>query len=595
MTLDLFHAIAAIVILLIAIYGFIRERQPPDIVAVLAILALLVTGVLTPLEAFSGFSHPATVSVIAVVILTAGLERTGILTYFARRVLSPLGRSEWLLTALLMGITAVASAFLVNTATVAVMIPVVIEVCRRTGARPGRILMPMAHAATFGGMCTLMGTSTNIVCHELALREGLPGFSMFELGRVGVPLLVAGSAYILLVGRWFLPRHSPEESTAIRPEATYEAEIVIGRGSSWIGKAIDPAAIELQHEVTLVGVMRDGEPFPLSRGEAAVWAANDHVRLRGSLDRILALSARSGLSLHRPALPMNEEASLLLAEAVILPASSLVGQTLEQVGFAERFDALVVALHRPGGSFRTRPHSTPLHAGDVLVVEGPAPALKALGQDPGFLVIGAPDRPAERPEKLRIAAFTMVAVVAVVALNLMPLVTAAVAGVALLVLTRCLEPRDVYAAVDWRIVFVMAGALALGFGLEKTGWLDLLAGGMARMADLGSPRLVLAVFFLTAMITSEFLSNSATAALIAPVALVTAEKVGLNPMALLAAVTFGASAAYAMPIGYQTSLMIFGPGRYRVRDYLVMGIPLDIIFAALAIWLIPRAWPVVAP
>jgi di/tricarboxylate transporter len=198
---DALKAIATVLILLAAVYGFVSERIPPDLVSLLALLALLVLGILSPGEAFSGFSHPATISVAAVLVLSAGIERTGLLSFLARRVLGPLGKSEVVLTLLIMLVIAFLSAFINNTAAVAVFIPVVIEVCRRTGASPGRILMPMSHAATFGGMCTLIGTSTNLVAHEYARSKGLPGFSMFEFGKVGLPMMIAGTAYILIVGR----------------------------------------------------------------------------------------------------------------------------------------------------------------------------------------------------------------------------------------------------------------------------------------------------------------------------------------------------------------------------------------------------------
>jgi di/tricarboxylate transporter len=612
MSIDLFRAVVALVVLLVTIWLFVREKQPPEVVAMLAPLALLLTGVLTPVEAFSGFGHPATISVVAVLVLTAGLEKTGILTLLARRVLAPLGRSEWLLTIVLMLMTGVVSAFLVNTATVAVLIPVVIEVCRRTGARPGRILMPMAHAASFGGMCTLIGTSTNIICHEVALAEGLQGFSMFELGRVGLPLLIAGSLYILLIGRWFLPRHAPEESTGLRSSGTYEAEFVIDPDSSWVGRAMEAAAFTKSYDLELVVTERDGRPLRPDIGERT-FQAGDHVRVRGKLSDLLGTAGRDGLTLHRPAgqMPWTETTSATgegeaevdqkpraehaLAELVLLPGSSLIGSTLKSMRFAESFDAVVVAVHRPGGAFLSRPHTTPLHAGDILVVEANPESLKLFGRRREFLVIGEPSRPDERPEKRNLALAVVAAVVLAVAFNLVPLVTAASAGCAVLLLAGVLTPRDAWRAVDGRVVAVLAGALALGLALEKTGWIDLMAQGMSHVGGLGSPRLVLAAFFLVAMISSEFLSNSATAALLAPVALATADSVGLNPLALLAAVAFGSSAAFAMPIGYQTSLMIFGPGRYRVRDYIAMGIPLDLIFAILALWLIPKAWPVAAP
>jgi di/tricarboxylate transporter len=284
-----------------------------------------------------------------------------------------------------------------------------------------------------------------------------------------------------------------------------------------------------------------------------------------------------------------------MTEVVVLPGSPLIGRTVREARFAEHHDAVVLALHRPGADVYDPVARTPIHAGDVLVVEGPSDSLAELARTPGFLLIGTPPHPGERPGKLLTAILTLVGVVAVASFGLAPIVTAATAGCAVLMLTGCLRPREAYQAIDWSIIFVLAGALALGTSLEKTGITAALASGLATVGWAGGPMLVLGLFFVTAVVVSEMISNSGTVLLLAPVAAATAGALGIDPMALIAAVTFGASAAFAMPIGYQTSLMIYGPGGYRFRDYLRMGVPLDILMAILALWLIPRYWPLTPP
>jgi di/tricarboxylate transporter len=630
MTPESLQAPLALLILAGAIYSFVRETLPPDLTALLAILALLLTGILDPIEAFSGFSHPATVSVAAVLVLSAGLDRTGALTFLARRVLAPLGRSELLLTGVLMAAIATLSAFVNNTAAVAVFIPAVLEVCRRTGASPGRILMPMSHAATFGGMCTLIGTSTNLAAHEYARSKGLAGFSMFELGQVGLPMLVAGFAYILLVGRWFLPHRPLDEAAFPQRTGPYLAELVVTPNSPWIGREANGARLRRDFDLELVELIRDGRslgpgtPGDRASGDAPValrYAQGDRVVVRGPLDRLLALSAGTGMELHRPgdrapsaaraappgeggaaaplagrdaAAPGEPQARLPLTEVVVLPGSPLIGRTLPDVRFAERFDAIVLAIHRPGEEAEEPPATTRLHAGDVLVVEGEPGALKALAETRGFLLVGSPSHPEHRsPRHLAIAVATLAGVVLAAALGWAPIVTAATGGCAALMLTGCLRPRDAYRAIDWSIVFLLAGALALGLALEKTGVTGGLASLLARLAGVAGPHALVAGFFVAAMLVSELISNSGTVLLLAPVAVSAAGTMGLDPMPLLAAVTFGASAAFAMPIGYQTNLMIFRPGGYRFRDYLVMGVPLDLLLAGMALWLIPAYWPLV--
>ena len=625
LTPEALKAALTLAILALAIYSFVREKIPPDVTALLVIVALLVTGILSAAEAFSGFSHPATISVAAVLVLSAGIERTGALAFVARRVLAPFGRWEFLLVAVIMVAIGVLSAFINNTAAVAVFIPVVLDVCRRTGTSPGRILMPMSHAATFGGMCTLIGTSTNLVAHEFARSQGLQGFTMFELGKVGLPMFFAGSAYLLFVARRFLPRGvSADVATMERPRE-YLSELVVSTDSPWIGREVHPKHLFEGFEVELVALIRQGQVIR-PRSPNLQCAAGDLLRVRGNLERLLKLVTREGLEWHRPPEPERAPSSaempapsersgrpeggptgpprpilqpeggeqLPLAEVVVLSTSGLIGRTLLESRFSERYDVVVLALCRRA-DFREQPTKTPLHAGDLLVVEGTREALRALAEAPGFLFVGAPTRPEQRPARLVTTLASFLAVITVVSFGLVPIVTAATAGCAVLMLTGCLRPREAYRAIDLSIVFLLAGSLALGTALEKTGVAAQIAAGLTGLTAVTGPFAVVVVFFVVSVLVSELISNSGTVALLAPIALTSAEQMHVNPMTLLAAVTFGASAAFAMPIGYQTSLMVYGPGGYRMRDFVRTGIPLDIVLAFIALSLIPRFWPLATP
>lgn len=592
-----FQALAALLIVAGAIYGFVREKLPPDLTSLLAILAFLITGILTPVEAFAGFSHPVSISVAAVLVLSAGLEKTGALSSLARRLIVPLGRSELLLTAILMVVIAMLSAFTNNTAAVAVFIPIVLEVCRRTGRSPGRILMPMAHAATLAGMCTLIGTSTNLAAHEFARSQGLRGFSMFELGKVGLPMFILGFIYILGIGRRFLPRRPVEESSLPRRPGPYASALVVTEDSPWIGQEVRPDRLERDFDVTLVALVRDGRSLHPDR--SARYEARDRLRIRGPLKQLLALAQVNGVELHRPSRAADDTGAggdagndgSPMIEVVVLPGSSLIGRTVQESRFAEHHGAAVVALHRPGDDVYESIAKTPIHAGDVLVVEGPTSSIADLAETPGFLLIGTPPHPGVRPGKIGLAFVTLIAVVVVASFGFVPIVTAATAGCAVLILTGCLLPREAYRSIDWSIIFVLAGALAMGTALQKTGLTTSLAFALSRLSEVAGSTILLAAFFVAAVIVSEMISNGGTVLLLGPVAVATAAQLAINPMSLMAAVTFGASAAFAMPIGYQTSLMIYGPGGYRFRDFLLMGIPLDLMMGGLAIWLIPVYWP----
>lgn len=595
-----------------AVYSFVKELVSPDVTALIAILALLITGILTPVEAFSGFSHPATVTVAAVLILSAAIERTGALSFVARRVLTPFAYSELIFTIVIMVVIGIFSAFINNTAAVAVFIPIVLEVCNRHNLSPGRILMPMSHAATFGGMCTLIGTSTNLVTHEFALKQGLSGFSMFELGKIGIPMFLLGSVYILFIGRRFLPDKRQAVSAKNR-EIRYLAELIINEESGWKGKKLDVDDFKLDYDLELVGVVRDRQVLS-SKVLKFSLRVGDSMLIRGEWEKILDLAISQKLTLHRPetvkritiesgksqleliedqervdkdgANILAENNELKLAEVIVLTPSGLIGRTLKEVGFSERFDTVVLALRRRG-FVSERPSTTPLRAGDMLVVEGREYALDALAQSPGFLVLRDIEMPEEKSGKMLITLFTLALVIIVVSFGIIPIVTAAVGGCTILILTGCLKPREVYKAIDLSLVFLLAGSLALGVALEKTGITEMLAHSLM---GITGPIVVMVGFFLVAVLLSELMSNSGTVALLGPVAISSATLMGINPMALLAAVTFGSSAAFAMPIGYQTSLMIYGPGGYKVRDFVKMGIPLDILLAVIALLLIPIFW-----
>ena len=597
---------ATLFIVAAAVYGFVREKVSPDVTSLLAILALLITGILTPVEAFSGFSHPATVTVAAVLILSAAIERTGALSFVAQRILTPFVKSELLFTIVIMAVIGVFSAFVNNTAAVAVFIPIVMEVCSRHNLSPGRILMPMSHAATFGGMCTLIGTSTNLVTHEFALKQGLRGFSMFELGKIGIPMFLLGSAYILLVGRRFLPDTRSDISPQ-QGETRYLAELIIQENCDWKGREISVDKFKLDYDLDLVGVVRKRASIKFKNRRNFRCEKVIPLLVRGHWKKALELAITENLAIHRPETVKSDQGKndtvqdgtsskekaesnkLNLTEVIVLTPSGLIGRTLKEVGFAERFDAVVLALRRRG-FVSERPSITPLRAGDMLIIEARPYAIDALAQLPGFLVLGNLEKPEKKSGKLLITLLTLALVIVIVSFGLMPIVTAAVGGCVVLILSGCLKPREVYKAIDLSLVFLLAGSLALGVAMEKTGVTRMLAESLIGISDTTGPIVVMVGFFFVSVILSELMSNSGTVALLGPVAVSSATQMGINPMMLLAAVTFGSSAAFAMPIGYQTSLMIYGPGGYNVRDFVKMGIPLDILLALIALLLIPYFW-----
>ncbi len=594
-----------------AIYAFAREKFSPDVTALLVLLVLVITGVLTPAEGFGGFSHPATISVAAVLVLSASLERAGAFDVLARRVLTHLGRSEVLFGVVLMLTVGVLSAFINNTAAVAIFLPLVLETCRRTGARPGRLLLPMSFAAMFGGLSTLIGTSTNIVVHEFARSEGLPGFSMFEFARLGLPLFAVGFVYLLVVGRWLLPHGAPPETDEERYGASrYVVDMFVEDASAWVGKPIDPARFQREHDVELVGVSRAGSTLR----RAAPWPklmAGDRLRVHGSVKQVMALLEVDGLraserhAWHDTAptrIPENghgtngdgdaEPAPLeVLAEVVLMPSSPAVGHALETARFRGVYAAGILGMRRAGRGSATVSAGEVLHAGDALLLQMTPSQLEALRDDPAVLVMGTTPKPEPRPGRIAISLAILAGVVLTAATGLLPIVTAASAGCLLLMVTRTLTPREAYDSINWQVVFMLAGVLALGTAMQKTGIAAMMAEGLTFISrNFGATIAVSALYVLTAVLT-QFMSNNASAALLVPVSLNAAAMLDVRPEPFLIAVTFAASAAFATPVGYQTNLMVYGPGGYRFADFARVGLPLSALFWLIASFAIPLLWP----
>jgi di/tricarboxylate transporter len=588
-----------------AIYAFAREKLPPDVTALLVLLVLVISGVLTPAEGFAGFSHPATISVAAVLVLSASLERSGVFNVIARRLLSHLGNSEILFGIVLMLMVGVLSAFINNTAAVAIFLPIVMQTCRRTGARPGRLLIPMSFAAMFGGLSTLIGTSTNIVVHEYARSEGLRGFSMFEFARIGLPLFALGFVYLLVVGRWLLPRGEPVDSPEDRfGLSQYTVDLFVHAGSSWVGRQADPVRLRRDHDVDLVGVRRGGAalrrdpPWPKLM-------AGDRLRVHGPVQDVMTLASREGLRLAHPENGHSAEAQAealvagnggaretqVLAEVVLLPASPAVGHTLETARFRGVYAATILGMRRGGHQPPGIPAREILHAGDALLLQIAESELEALSGDPGVLVMSATPTPETRPGRLALSLLTLAGVVLTAAVGLLPIVTAASAGCLLLMVTGALRPREAYESINWQVVFMLAGVLALGNAMEKTGIAATLATWITALShDLG-PTLAISVMYLITAVLTQFMTNNAAAALLVPVALDSAELLEVNPAPFLIAVTVAASTAFGTPVGYQTNLMVYGPGGYRFSDFVRVGLPLSVLFWVFVTLAIPRLWP----
>ncbi|HSI91793.1 MAG TPA: SLC13 family permease [Adhaeribacter sp.] len=596
--------------LALTIFLFITEWLRVDLVALLAMVVLMLTGVLTPKEGVAGFSNPATVTVAAMFVMSAALYKTGMVGIVGKKLALLFRYNFWIGMILMMIAAGVMSAFINNTSVVAIFIPIVIGAARSAEASPSTLLMPLSFASIFGGVCTLIGTSTNLLISGIAEESGLPAFSMFEMTPLGIIFFGTGILYMLLIGIRLIPKKEDTKELAEKfGLEEYLAEIVLLPESPSAGLPIKDSPLVKDLEIDIIEVKRKGGKFFLPSPHL-ILNANDELRVRGNIEKIKALQKSKGIAMKAGKQQHQEkgqgkesdeeksrhENKTMLVEAVVAPDSMLEGVTMERVGFRARFGATALALRHRGTLMRENLARTPLRAGDTILMEIDKENLQMLRQRSSrnsnpFILISDVGLMEYKPDKIFIVLAVIIAMVTAASLNIIPIMTGAVAGCGILVLTRCLDMREAYKAIEWKIVFLLAGMLSLGAALYKTGAADLLSDHLINyVGGYGLIVLVSVIYLLTSLLT-ETMSNNASAALLAPIAIQTAQNLQIDSRPLLMAIAFAASASFMTPIGYQTNTMIYGAGQYKFADFLKVGGPLNLLFWILATFLIPYFFP----
>lgn len=584
-----FAVIAAALVL------FATGRFPIDQVAIAVPVVLLLAGVISPREAVAGLSSEATVTVAAMLVLSLGLLKTGAVVVLGRwarhaRLGGP-GRRLFVFCLLVAGL----SPFLNNTAVVVVFIPVFLMLAHQAEEPASLYLMPLSFCAILGGTVTLIGTSTNLIVQGMARERGLDQLGMFSIAPLGLVYLAVGMTYLFTVGRRLLPRRAGSpDLTRKYSVRDFVTELEVTPGSSAVGRTLLELGWGERYDISVLGILRAG-----AGGE--VWApgarrevrAGDILYVRGDRDRLLKLGAAERLAtpaqrIERPDVPHGEDTRLV--EVLVAPGSPLVGQTLRDLRFQQRYGAIVLAVQHHGVPVREPLAEVRFEVGDLLLVHGPARALEVLADAPGFVPLGEVVAPVARP-RAPVAAVIMMGVIVAAGTGLATILQASLVGVVVMVFTGCVRLEEIYRELDWMVVFLLAGLIPLGIAMDRTGAAQWLAGGVAGLlAPMGSVAAVAAFYLCTSLLTS-IMSNNATAVVMTPVALLTALDLGMNPYSLLVAVMFGASAEFMTPFGYQTNAMIYGPGGYRFADYVKVGAPLNLLLFLTASILIPIFWP----
>jgi di/tricarboxylate transporter len=582
------QAWATVAIIVAAVIAFASEKIRIDLVALVVLALLVVLRIVGLDEALSGFSNEATITVAAMFALSMGIERSGALEPLSRW-LSRIKR-PWLLTLAMMLTIAPMGAFVKNIALVATFLPLALRVCARSGTSPARVLMPMAYAAQMGGVCTLIGTSSNLLADTLAQKHGMAPIGVFEFTKLGAILALAGITYLLLVGRWLLPQKVDAQLPVERDIGKYVAELRIGRESAIRDKTIEEVGMGEKYGV---------HPIQLLRGEEELWSprseklqAGDVLLVRGEWDKIEDFRKTARLE-HAPEQNYTQEGDdpRVLVEIMVAPASRVQGRTLPELNLQWLYDANVLAIHRRGHILRSTLKSVELDLGDVLLMlidENKVPRLRS---DDRFIVLSAREEAQSTPRKAWLAVGIMASVVVVSGMHWLPIPAAAICGAIAMAFAGCYGRRDIYQSMDWKIIVLLGAILPLGIAIEKTGLADtVVAASMGLVGGHGPLLALLVVYLLTALLT-ELMGHNPSVVLMVGIAIAMAHSIHADPRPFVVAVAFAAATSFATPVGYPTNTMVYYAGGYRFTDFMKVGIPLIAIFCALSMWLIPQFWP----
>lgn len=586
-----------LVLVVIVFFGFIREKIPADVVALLAMGALMLTGILSVSDTLSVFSNSAPITVAAMFVLSAALERTGVIDWVGRKVasLAEHGSPTLAVIALMLGVVLL-SAFINNTPVVIILIPVTIRLAQAIKVAPSKLLIPLSFAAIFGGTTTLIGTSTNILVDGVAQRQGMAPFGMFEITMAGLMFAGVGILYTALLGPFLLPKR--ESLSTLLPnqkERRFTAQILIPLDSALIGRKIGETGFTAEKGFTVIDVFREGLSLRANLKDI-VLQAGDRIVLRSPVSEMLTLKEAGNVALGAQA---NAPASFepvqttetVIMEGVIGPQSRLIGRRLAGLGLARLYGVYVLAIHRRGENMARQIDELRFEVGDTVLVEGPPAGMRQMFEDGVLNNLTESTERAIRRDKAPIAVGAVLLVMGLAAIELMPIAGLALIAATAVVAFGCLDHQEAYRSIQWDILMLIFGMLALGIALEKTGAAGLIVGFLGMLGGGLGPLVLLILVYAFTSIVTEVMSNNAAAILITPLAIGLAQQIGVDPRPFVVAVMFAASASFATPIGYQTNTLVYRAGGYKFMDFVKFGSPLNWIFIAVGAVVIPIFWP----
>ncbi len=569
---------------------FAVEWLSVDLVTLIMLIALVATGILTPSEAFAGFATDIVVVLASIFVLSGALERNGVMDAVGAALHAAAGRSELRMLVAVMALAAAVSAFMNNTTATAVFVPTVVAAARRAGVSPSKLLIPLAHASILGGTCTVIGTSTNVAVSGAIERMGLPPVGLFEILPVGLAAVGVGLAYTVALGRRLLPDHREERLTEEYGIGGYLSEIVVPANSPIIGERVFGSDLS-KLDLRVIRILR-GErtliPDPRTR-----FLGGDVLVIEGPRENLLRVKETAGIEI-RPEVKLGDlerpREDVRVAETLLPPQSGLAGRTLEESRFRETYGLTVLAIYRHGQSLHDRLAEVRLAAGDLLLVQGSPERLSSLRRhhDLWLLEEVAPALFRTRKGVAMVALFA--GAVLATALGLAPLSVCFLGAAVLAVALRAIAAHDAYEFIDWRLIIMIGGMTAFGTALEKTGAAQFLANGIVGALAPAGPVVILAGFFVLVVLLTQPMSNAAAALVVLPVAMRAAEALGADPRSFAIGIMIAASVSFVTPFE-PACILVYGPGKYRFRDFLKTGLPLTVILLAVALVLVPALWP----
>ena len=578
---------------------FVKEIFPLDVTALLVLVIFLVMGNLTLEEAISGFSNQAVITIAILFVLSHAMQKSGILEYGVVRLNKLTERSKLLGLSVFLISIAFASAFVNNTAIVAIFIPLTIRMAQQYNLSPSKLLIPLSYIAIIGGTLTLVGTSTNLLVNSIYVNTTLAEpLGMFEFSRYGIFILIIGLLYIIFAVPLILPSRTVTTSlTQSYHMGGYLTELKVTQESPMVGRTFIERAINRNYDITVLDIIREGKVISKNIRNTIIHP-DDVLFVRGSLENFLRMKEVEKVTMLTDEKLTQDELihdNNTLVECVLTNQSDLAGKSLMEINFRRRFGSFILAIRREGAILRRKIAHVVLQYFDTLLVYGPRDKIKELSESGNFIVLGEIEATLQKHRFWWVSLVVIISTVTLAALGLVPILKGALVGLILLMVLRVISTNETYQAINWQVIILIAALIPVGIVIQKSGTADWLATAMYQAVELFDPALrpvvMVSLIYLVTMILTEMVSNAATAIIMTPIAISIAMQIGLDPKPFIFSVCFAASASFITPIGYQTNLMVYGPGGYKFSDYIKVGLPLAISLWIMATFLIPVLWP----